>query len=269
MPDAVVMARTGLLDALAALEAHLEALVLIGAQAAYLHTGATEIALAEFTTDWRRGTRPRPPGHRTVGRGGDERSRLRSGSSAECPRVVDLARRCAGRSDGAGRRRRSRPPRCTCAAARVDVDAPGEGHRGCVGRQRQDDHRVARRERLAGVRDFRCRAGGLLVAKLHKIGDRLEHQSRRDNKDAHDIYRLLRAVQTQDLAAGVQRLLGHEVSAVVTREALDLLRTLFEAGADAAGSRMAGAAEELVGDPEVVSAALALLAQDLIAATDR
>lgn len=45
------MARTGLLDALEALESHLDALVIVGAQAIYLHTGTTEIALAEFTTD--------------------------------------------------------------------------------------------------------------------------------------------------------------------------------------------------------------------------
>ena len=51
MTDEVTMARTGLLDALEALELHLDALVIIGAQAIYLHTGAMEIALAEFTTD--------------------------------------------------------------------------------------------------------------------------------------------------------------------------------------------------------------------------
>jgi hypothetical protein len=49
--DEVTMARIGLLDALEALESHLDALVIIGAQAVYMHTGATEIALAEFTTD--------------------------------------------------------------------------------------------------------------------------------------------------------------------------------------------------------------------------
>lgn len=51
MSDEVTMARTGLLDALEALESHIDALVIVGAQAVYLHTGATEIALAEFTTD--------------------------------------------------------------------------------------------------------------------------------------------------------------------------------------------------------------------------
>ena len=51
MTDAVTMARTGLLDALEALESHLGALVIVGAQAIYLHTGSTQIALAEYTTD--------------------------------------------------------------------------------------------------------------------------------------------------------------------------------------------------------------------------
>ena len=49
--DEVTMARLGLLDALKALKPHLDALVIIGAQAVYLHTGAMKIALAEFTTD--------------------------------------------------------------------------------------------------------------------------------------------------------------------------------------------------------------------------
>lgn len=41
MTDEVTMARTGLLDALEALESHLDALVIVGAQAIYLHTGTT------------------------------------------------------------------------------------------------------------------------------------------------------------------------------------------------------------------------------------
>jgi len=49
--DEVRLARTGLLDALGALEEHRDALVLVGAQAVYLHTGSIDIALAEFTTD--------------------------------------------------------------------------------------------------------------------------------------------------------------------------------------------------------------------------
>ncbi len=106
----------------------------------------------------------------------------------------------------------------------------------------------------------------LLVAKLHKIHDRLDSPSRQDNKDAHDIYRLLRAVETQVLVEVIARLLGEGVSAEVTRDALGQLRRLFAQGAGARGSLMAGAAEELVGDPTSASESVTLLAQDLLEA---
>lgn len=46
-----VRARAALLDAAEALEAHRDALVLVGAQAIYLHTGDADLAVAEYTTD--------------------------------------------------------------------------------------------------------------------------------------------------------------------------------------------------------------------------
>jgi len=46
-----VIARRVLLDALAALRAHLDALVIVGAQAVYLHVGEGDLALAPYTTD--------------------------------------------------------------------------------------------------------------------------------------------------------------------------------------------------------------------------
>ncbi len=46
-----VLARRALLDAADALSEHLDAVVLVGAQAIYLQTGAAELAIAEYTTD--------------------------------------------------------------------------------------------------------------------------------------------------------------------------------------------------------------------------
>ena len=46
-----VRARRVLLDALDALSSHLEAVILVGAQAVYLHTGDTDLAVAPHTTD--------------------------------------------------------------------------------------------------------------------------------------------------------------------------------------------------------------------------
>lgn len=49
--DLVVQARTALLDALDALGTQRDAVVLVGAQAIYLHTGDLSLPLAEMTTD--------------------------------------------------------------------------------------------------------------------------------------------------------------------------------------------------------------------------
>ncbi len=52
VPDPLyVEARRVLLDAAEALAAHFDSIVLVGAQAIYLHTGTADFAVAEFTTD--------------------------------------------------------------------------------------------------------------------------------------------------------------------------------------------------------------------------
>ncbi len=51
VPDRLyVRARAALLDAVEALETHLDAVVLVGAQAIYQHTGDADLAVAEYTT---------------------------------------------------------------------------------------------------------------------------------------------------------------------------------------------------------------------------
>ncbi len=51
LDDLYVRARGVLLDAAIALNDHLDAVVLVGAQALHLHTGDADLAVAEFTTD--------------------------------------------------------------------------------------------------------------------------------------------------------------------------------------------------------------------------
>jgi hypothetical protein len=43
-------------------------------------------------------------------------------------------------------------------------------------------------------------SAALLVAKLHKLGERVDTPDRLNDKDAHDIYRLLVATDSPDLA---------------------------------------------------------------------
>ena len=60
--DLLIAARSALLDALEALIDQRDALVLIGAQAIYLHTGAAVVALAEATKDSDLAVDPRAAG---------------------------------------------------------------------------------------------------------------------------------------------------------------------------------------------------------------
>jgi hypothetical protein len=78
--------------------------------------------------------------------------------------------------------------------------------------------------------------------------------------------RLLVAVGTDDLARSLRRLLDEELSAVVTRQAVEYLTEMFADGPSAGGSSMAGRAETLIGDPDTVSRSVSILAADLTAA---
>lgn len=106
----------------------------------------------------------------------------------------------------------------------------------------------------------------LVVAKLHKLGERQATPHRLVDKDAHDIYRLLVAVPTKTIAGTLHRLRSDPLAGSVTTTALTFLETLFAAGPAAIGSKMAGRAEEGVGDPDVVAASVSTLARDILSA---
>lgn len=81
-----------------------------------------------------------------------------------------------------------------------------------------DDRRVE--AKVAGT-------AALLVAKMHKIRDRVGDQNRLTDKDAVDVYRLMGSVAPADLVPDVRRLLEDPRAAEVTREATTALRELF------------------------------------------
>lgn len=270
MTDEVSLARMGLLDALEALELQIDALVIVGAQAVYLHTGATEIALAEFTTDGDIAVDPDmlssdPLVEEAMSVAGftpDPRPSAIGSWISSRGVPVDLMVPAA--VAGAGRRGVRVPPHDSKSMRRA---------RGIEAALIDNSKTVIQAlDRDVDPREFEVSVAGpaaLLVAKLHKIHDRLVTPSRQDNKDAHDVYRLLRAVETRVFVDSLRRLLREGISAEVTSEALAQLGELFAQGAAARGSLMAGAAEELVGDPPAVSESVSLLAQDLLDALGR
>lgn len=268
MPGAdnlIVEARAALLDAIAALEAHKASVILIGAQAIYLRTGNATFALAEATKDSDLAIDTRRLGEDPL--------------LEEAMTSADFILNPVSQQPGAWMSPNGIP---------VDLMVPehlaGSGSRRGV-RIPPHDKRSARR--AAGLEaaiidrspmtvdsldgDGRSAvinvagSAALLVAKLHKLGERVNTPDRLNDKDAHDIYRLLVATETPDLAETMQRLHGDEISQVATTRALGYLEQLF-ATADALGATMAGRAEEGVGQPDTVTASVSFLAQDLLSA---
>lgn len=87
-----------------------------------------------------------------------------------------------------------------------------------------------------------------------------------ENKDAHDVYKILRAVDTETLATGLKLLIDLPFSAASARKGMNYFKTLFAAGSRSPGSQMAGAAEQDFGNSALVSKSTTLLAEDLLSA---
>ena len=105
----------------------------------------------------------------------------------------------------------------------------------------------------------------LLVSKLHKIGEREDQPDRLADKDALDIFRLLRGIDTASLVKSIRRLEDQDVSRAVTGEALELLLHLFGAPG-AKGVEMVVRATEGLEDPATIRASCVALASELLEA---
>jgi Nucleotidyltransferase len=264
--DLLTAARSALLDALQALQPHLHAVIVIGAQAIYLHTGAAQVALAETTKDSDLALDTRAlldiplledamlqAGFRLDPDSPQPGSWLnREGIPVDLMVPESLA--------GTASRRGARiPPHSKHAARRAN------GLEAAI-----VDHTPMRVAALDPNDPRTCTVNvaspaALLVAKLHKIAERAETPDRLLDKDAHDLYRLLVAIPTNELATALQRLRDDALAGETTRHALGFLHTLFADGPEALGSMMAGRAEQGIGDPLVVSTSAATLAADLFA----
>ncbi len=106
---------------------------------------------------------------------------------------------------------------------------------------------------------------GLLVAKIHKIGERAEEPDRLSDKDALDVYRLLRVVPTEDLVRRFHTLQHSGVSRDATGSAIDRLRDLFGSRRAPACLMAVRAAGALV-DSDTLAASLVALTEDLLRA---
>lgn len=262
----IVEARGALLDALAALDEHRDSVVVVGAQAVYLRCGNAPVALAESTKDSDLVIDPRELDPEPLLQNAMESAGFYMNvngqpgawlNQAGIP--VDLMIPEALVKDGRkGARSAHVPPHDKMALRRA------KGLEACV-----VDNSPMQIDALDGsdTRTYTVKVAGaaaLMIAKIHKLYERLSAPNRLNDKDAHDFYRLLIATETADIATTFGRLLDDPISRTVTCEAIDAMPELFADGPDAVGSLMAGRAEEGIGDPAGVSVSTALLAADLL-----
>ena len=256
-----VLARRVLLDALQALGPQRAAVILCGAQAVYLHVGEDEFAVSPFTVDADLLIDPAQLLDEPILREAMEKAGFRLDNppgiwrSREEVEVDFLVPDALG---GAGRR-----------AAKLGPPHGNEVARKVRGLEAASvDHAAMRLSALDAKDDrtFDVAVAGpaaLLVAKLHKIVDRLDDSPGRvKDKDGLDVLRLLRAIPTERLAQDLAKLLQQDVSRNVTEEAVGYLSTLFGT-TTSEGTQMAVRATELLEDPEQIAASCAALASEL------
>jgi hypothetical protein len=262
--DPTVAARAGLLDALDALHEHLHSVIVIGAQAIYLRTGAAKVALAEATKDsdltFDTRTLRSVPRLEDAMRAAGFRLDPATGQPGAwlSPRGIPVDLMVAESQGGDGGRRGARIPPHSSRAARRATGLEAA----LVDYSRLEIHALDTsddRRRTANV----AGPAALLVAKMFKLSERQTTPGRLLDKDAHDVYRLLVAVPTDVLAGRFGRLRADELAEPVTERSLGFMAELF-ANPTAVGSVMAGRAEERIGQPATVSASVAFLAADLL-----
>jgi hypothetical protein len=235
-----VAARHVLLDALTALASHGDAVILAGAQAVYLRTGAAELALAPYTTDGDLVLNPRlledapeleagmtaagfhlqpqPGGH--IEPGIWLTTAEIGGENVLIP--VDLIVP-EGAVAGGGRR-----------AARLGVHGERAARR-AVGLEAalvDNSTMVIAALDPADTRSLQTKVAGpaaLFVAKAHKLHDRVVsgRAGRLDDKDAADVVRLMQTTTPDEVAATLSALGQDAMAGPPSKDALIYIEQLF------------------------------------------
>lgn len=259
-------ARRVLLDALVALEGHLDNLILVGAQAVYHHAGEADLNVPLMTTDGDLAVNTRDLADvPEIG------TALRAAGFTPGPNpghwvtITDVAVDLMVVPHQAG---------TTKASARAARLAPHEKLTARIARGLEpaliDNEHVAIAALEPGdTRTFQLRVAGpaaLLSAKAIKISERLEQADaqpdRLKQKDALDAFRILQAIDTADLVRGIAKHTDDEHAAAVTAKAIEVYR----AHASTVEGRIAQlAASAAQGDP-TVAPAFATLVRELLSA---
>jgi hypothetical protein len=223
-----VNARTRLLDALDALEVHHAGLTLVGAQAVYMRTGPGDLLITPFTLDGDLAVDPALLAHEPLIEVAMISGGFTRGDQPGCwlsTDFVSIDLLAPASVAGRGRRSVEMPPHDKNSARRTN---------GLEGALVDRSVEVIVALDPSDTRTHRIGVAGpaaLIVAKAHKLGERVADSSARDRtrpKDALDIYRLLVAYDADVLAESLGRLLADNRSSAATRQGVVHLEQLFD-----------------------------------------
>lgn len=252
LPDGVapaelnVVARDVLLDGLDALRDHLSAITVVGAQAVYLRTEDVRISTAAYTSDGDLGLDPSTLAdapliqERLRAAGFELRydnqpglwSRTEKVGEIRVPIELDLL--VGEQMAGTGRRSADIKPHDKMTARRVPGLETAVVDRSLMNITALSDNPRSIHVNVAGP-------VALLVAKAHKIHDRLGDADRLTNKDAGDVYRLMVGTNRTEVIGSFHTLCDDPLVGAVTSRGLQYLREQF-GGPDTPGVRLAIAA---------------------------
>lgn len=262
-----VRSRRGLLDVLEALGPHLKSVVLVGAQGVYMQVGSATEALSSFTKDADLMIVPALlsdyPAIEAVMRAAGFNLRDQPGlwfnaSDAEVDLLVPASLAGKGRRSadlGRSHNRRAAMRVAGLEAALVDK------HPMTVASFEPFDRRRFSID-VAGP-------AALLIAKLHKIGDRNDSNAGRlQNKDASDSFLLLRQTRADTLAQTFHTCLDDPRSSAVAQRGLEYLGAFF-ASANGVGLTLLRDSVAGLGDEETIVASCRALANELLSEIDQ
>jgi len=269
-PAEYTAARTILLDALEALDSHLPNVVLVGAQAIYLHTGAGELAQPPMTTDAdlalnasALADEPEIAGalmDAGFSLGKNPGSWLGNGGIAVDIMVVPWQ---AGTAKKGARAARIPPHAKDTARITAGLEPALIDHTQHLLTALDPSDRRQIELSVAGP-------AALLIAKAIKVEERLAdanqgNSMRLKEKDALDMLRLLQAVETDDLLRGVQRHFADTEAAQVSQRGLQVIERY---GTSARSPLPVLATQAAAGD-KTVALSFATLATDLLDAVSK
>ncbi|MEU7477641.1 hypothetical protein AB0A63_16750 [Lentzea sp. NPDC042327] len=230
--DLNVIARNVLLDGLEALWEHRASITVVGAQAVYLRTQHAQLATPAFTSDGDLGLDPRtlddePLIQERLRAAGFELladnqpglwGRRESVGGVVVPVELDLL--VGEKLAGPGSRSASIQPHDKMTARRVPGLETAIVDRSLMTITALDGGERSAEVNVAGP-------AALLVAKAHKIHDRLGRLERLTNKDAGDVYRLMVGVPRQEVISSLRTLVSDALVGDVTKRGLEYLREQF------------------------------------------